>query len=262
MRAVAPRNPAGRYGRGAVRVAAVSVLTTGLALAAPGPRPPVFPALELGWELVDPGERLLVELHCTACHAPGQTMESRLQPLPGPDLERVAVRLRPEYLHAWLRDPLRAKPGTTMPDLLHGLTEAEREAVRARTGWRPDEDFHRFFLARSAGGQLVAAALFLTEFTVHGPVRVAVGLGADGRVRGVTVVELTEETYPWVKPLLDRQFTRAFIGHGPGDPAAPAAPAGEALESMPHFYGQVIAGLVHRAAVLHDVAIRRRGEAA
>ncbi len=142
------------------------------------------------------------------------------------------------------------------------LTEAEREAVRARTGWRPDEDFHRFFLARSAGGQLVAAALFLTEFTVHGPVRVAVGLGADGRVRGVTVVELTEETYPWVKPLLDRQFTRAFIGHGPGDPAAPAAPAGEALESMPHFYGQVIAGLVHRAAVLHDVAIRRRGEAA
>ncbi len=129
MRAVAPRNPAGRYGRGAVRVAAVSVLTTGLALAAPGPRPPVFPALELGWELVDPGERLLVELHCTACHAPGQTMESRLQPLPGPDLERVAVRLRPEYLHAWRRDPLRAKPGTTMPDLLHGLTEAEREAA-------------------------------------------------------------------------------------------------------------------------------------
>ncbi|HSE92545.1 MAG TPA: hypothetical protein VLF19_04495 [Methylomirabilota bacterium] len=37
-------------------------------------------------------------------------------------------------------------------------------------------------------------------------------LGPDGRVRGATVVELTEETYTWVKPLLDCDFTRQFVG--------------------------------------------------
>ncbi|HSE92544.1 MAG TPA: hypothetical protein VLF19_04490 [Methylomirabilota bacterium] len=34
------------------------------------------------------------------------------------------------------------------------------------------------------------------------------------------------------------------------------------LNEMPRFYGQVIASLVQRAAVLFDVAVLQRGEAA
>ena len=92
------------------------------------------------------------------------------------------------------------------------LSAAERDAIQRRAGWTPDEDFYRFYLGRDADGRLVAAAVFVTEFTVHGPVRVAVGLDADGRVRGARVVELTEETYPWVKPLLDRHLEREWVG--------------------------------------------------
>src|SRR5581483_11708856 len=86
------------------------------------------------------------------------------------------------------------------------LSDAERAAIRRTSGWSPDEDFYRFYLGRDADGRLVAAAVFVTDFTIHGPVRVAVALGPDGRVRGATVVEVTEETYPWVKPLIDQQL--------------------------------------------------------
>lgn len=138
------------------------------------------------------------------------------------------------------------------------LSPQERAAIRTETGWTPDEDIYRFYLGRDAGGRLVAASIFVTEYTVHGPVRVAVGLGPDGRVRGATVVELTEETYGWVKPLLDRHFTRQFAGQPAG--ARVTAPAG--LEPMPQFYAEVIASLVRRAARLFDVGVLKRGDAA
>lgn len=137
------------------------------------------------------------------------------------------------------------------------LSPQERATIQQQTGWTPDEDLYRFYLGRDSEGRLVAAATFLSDFTVHGPVRVAVALGRDGRIRGVTLVELTEETYGWVKPLLDRDFTRQFVGQ-PAN-ARFTAPAGFA--DMPQFYGQVIASLVQRAAVLYDVAIVKRGEA-
>jgi hypothetical protein len=142
------------------------------------------------------------------------------------------------------------------------LSAEERETIRRRSGWSPDEDFYRFYLGRDADGRLVAAAVFVTEFTVHGPVRVAVGLNADGTVRGARVVELTEETYPWVKPLLDRQFTRDYVGRDSRARFALSDPAQAGLDTMPVFYGQIIAGLIQRAALLFDVAVRGRGEAA
>lgn len=131
------------------------------------------------------------------------------------------------------------------------LDPARREAIAERTGWRPDEDFYRFYLGRDGEGGLVAAAVFLTEFTIHGPVRVAVALGPRGRIRGATVMELTEETYAWVKPLLDRDFTRQFVGRDGRDAFGTGAPG----PSMTAFYEHVVAGLVQRAAVLFEEAI-------
>lgn len=96
---------------------------------AAAPRPPVFPALDLGWENFDPGERLLAELHCAACHAPEPAVAARLQTPPAPDLRHVGARVRPEFLRVWLADPLAAKPGTTMPDVLAGLAAPARAAA-------------------------------------------------------------------------------------------------------------------------------------
>jgi hypothetical protein len=139
------------------------------------------------------------------------------------------------------------------------LSAAERQAIRQQTGWSPEEDFYRFYVGRDEQGRLVAATVFLTDFTIHGPVRVAVALGPDGKVKGATVVELTEETYPWVKPLLDRQFTRDYIGQDAHGKFAVSAGGGD---SMAQFYGEVIARLIQRAAALYEAGIVKRGDAA
>jgi hypothetical protein len=134
------------------------------------------------------------------------------------------------------------------------LSPAQKQEVQRRTGWSPEDDFHRFYVGRDDQGRMVGAAAFLSEFTIHGPVRVAVALGEDGKVKGATVVEVTEESYTWVKPLLDQGYTRSFVGLDARqrfDP--PAVPGG----SMSRFYARVIAGLVERAAVLYDLTNTR-----
>ena len=139
------------------------------------------------------------------------------------------------------------------------LTPAERQVIRQQTGWSADEDFYRFYIGRDEQGRVVAATVFLTEFTIHGPVRVAVALGPDGKVKGATVVELTEETYPWVKPLLDREFTREYVGRDARGTFTVNAGGGD---SMAQFYGQIIASLIQRAAMLYEVGVIKRGDAA
>jgi hypothetical protein len=143
------------------------------------------------------------------------------------------------------------------------LSPGDRQAVQQRSGWTPDEDFYRFYLGRDADGRLVAASIFVTEFTIHGPVRVAVGLTPDGKIKGATVVEVTEETYPWVKPLIDQDLVREYIGRdGRGTFAVPERVDRARLDAMPQFYAQVIAGLIQRAAILYEVGVLKPGGAA
>ncbi|WP_168164352.1 family 16 glycoside hydrolase [Pirellula sp. SH-Sr6A] len=70
------------------------------------------------------GIALLTQLRCTACHASSQSLPV---PQPAPNLSSVGKRVRPDHLLAIASNPSHAKPGTTMPDLLHGLPEGERD---------------------------------------------------------------------------------------------------------------------------------------
>jgi hypothetical protein len=138
------------------------------------------------------------------------------------------------------------------------LSPAERTAIQKQSGWTPNEDLYRFYLGRDDQGALVAATIFMTEYTIHGPVRVAVGLGPDGKVKGAQVVELTEETYPWVKPLIDQDFARDYIGQGSAGRYALTDRVRAAGDSMTQFYGQVIVSLIQRAAILYDTTVLKR----
>ncbi|QDT32372.1 Cytochrome c [Thalassoglobus polymorphus] len=71
-------------------------------------------------------ELLITELSCTACH---QSDEEALVAKGGPNLEGAGTRLSAEWLHDYLINPQGVKPGTTMPDVLHGLSDAEKEKV-------------------------------------------------------------------------------------------------------------------------------------
>jgi len=142
------------------------------------------------------------------------------------------------------------------------LSAEERQTIQKQWGWSPDDDFYRFYLGRDEQGRLVAATVFLTEFTIHGPVRVAVGIGPDGKIKGATVVELTEETYPWVRPLIDQNFTRAYVGQDSrGNFGLSEGLAKAHLEAMTQFYAQVVASLIQRSAVLYEVTVVKRGGA-
>jgi hypothetical protein len=141
------------------------------------------------------------------------------------------------------------------------LSPEEREAMQRQWGWRPADERYRFYIGRDDAGQLIAAVIFLTEFTIHGPVRVATGLGPDGTVRDAQVVELTEETYPWLKPLMDQGFTQDYAGRGSQASFGVSERWTRAgLESMPQFYAQVVASLIQRAALLFEVTVLKRGE--
>ena len=138
------------------------------------------------------------------------------------------------------------------------LSSAERAAIQKQSGWTPNEDFYRFYLGRDDQGALVAVTIFMTEYTIHGPVRVAVGLGPDGKVKGAQVVELTEETYSWVKPLIDQDFARDYIGQGSAGRYVLTDRVRAAGDSMTQFYGQVIVSLIQRAAILYDTTVLKR----
>ncbi|HEX9868229.1 MAG TPA: hypothetical protein VGC99_06470 [Candidatus Tectomicrobia bacterium] len=141
------------------------------------------------------------------------------------------------------------------------LSPEEREAIQRQWGWRPEDERSRFYVGRDDAGQLIAAVIFMTEFTIHGPVRVAVGLGPDGHVKDARVVELTEETYPWLKPLIDQGFTRDYTGRGSqGSFGLSERLTRAELESMPRFYVQVVASLIQRAAILFDITVLKRDE--
>ena len=140
------------------------------------------------------------------------------------------------------------------------LSAADRVAIKQASGWTPEEDFYRFYVGRDEGGRMVAALVFVGDATIHGSVRVAVALGPDGKVRGATVVELTEETYPWMKPLIDEQFTRDWVGHdGRSRFVLADRLARVRSNSMTQFYGEIVASLVQRGALLYTYGMARPG---
>jgi len=74
-------------------------------------------------DLTEAGRLLLGELGCTACHAapPGGP-----EPRRGPRLEAAGTRLQADWLGKHLANPSASDPGTTMPDVLHGIPPGEK----------------------------------------------------------------------------------------------------------------------------------------
>lgn len=79
---------------------------------------------------VSPGELLIAEMNCVACHEAAPPVKQRLFSRASPRLGEQGLRLTPQWLQAFLENPQATQPGTLMPDLLHGLApEVKREAA-------------------------------------------------------------------------------------------------------------------------------------
>jgi hypothetical protein len=140
------------------------------------------------------------------------------------------------------------------------LTPEERRVVQSAYGWRASDDRHAFYIGRDDNGKLTSASVFMTEATMHGMIRVAVGLTPEGRVKAAEVVEVAEEIYAHVKLLMDSGFTKRYTGLGIESSfgRAPAA-SGSGMDAMAQHYESIVSRLVQRAVILYNVCVTKRG---
>ena len=138
------------------------------------------------------------------------------------------------------------------------LTPEERKAIQSAYGWRAGDELHAFYMGRDDAGKLLSASVFMTEATMHGIIRVAVGLTPDGRVKDAQVVEVAEEIYAHLKPLMDRGFKR-YAGLGIGSSFEPPAASAGGADAMAQHYDSIVSRIVQRAVILYHVLVTKRG---
>ncbi|MCP5556749.1 MAG: c-type cytochrome [Verrucomicrobiaceae bacterium] len=103
-------------------------LTCLLCLGVSSAAEPVIPALavkDLGADIK--GQILIEEMNCVACHAAEGTLSTTSKK--APRLAQIGSRVHPAYIESFVHDPHGMKPGTTMPDALARLPEAEKAVV-------------------------------------------------------------------------------------------------------------------------------------
>jgi len=141
------------------------------------------------------------------------------------------------------------------------LDPAQREALREGCGCRASDVSYRAYVAPREAGPAggAAAVVFVSEPTQHGPVRMAVAFDREGKVTAARVIEVTEESLPWLKPLIDQDLPGDYVGRRRGDDFGISERFEKMrLESMRRFYAQVVSSLIRRAAAVYDVALRPR----
>src|SRR5581483_6839757 len=82
----------------------------------------------VGWDHTN-GLMLLGELNCAACHKAEGAAAERLLTKQAPLLDSVGSRVTPQFLRAYLAEPGKLKPGSAMPDLLHGVPAQDRDTA-------------------------------------------------------------------------------------------------------------------------------------
>jgi hypothetical protein len=133
------------------------------------------------------------------------------------------------------------------------LTSAQKQDIKRTLRWTPDQKSYRVFVGRDGQGRYIGRVVFMGEITVHGLVQMAVALDSEDKVKGATVVAITDEAYGWVKPLVEQNFTAQFVGKSPTDSYLDGEQVAARRGSMQKFYSQVLAKLLQRSAVMCQV---------
>jgi hypothetical protein len=176
--------------------------------------------------------------------------------VPGSALAHVS----PPVVLASEADTLKAMTGRSEGVVVNKikLDPAQRQAMGEGCGCKVTDTSYRAYVAGPDGGK-AAAVVFVSEPTQHGPIRMAVALDREGRVASARVLEVTEESLLWVKPLIDQDLPGDYVGRRSGDDFGISQRFEKMrLESMRRFYARVVSSLIRRAAVLYDVALRPR----
>lgn len=106
---------------------------------------------------ITPGEILISEMNCVACHDAPPALKTRLAARQAPKLGPDGVHATPHWLREFLSDPQKSKPGTLMPDALHAMPpEQKGEAVEALTHYLVSVQGAPAKSDRGASGAMIA----------------------------------------------------------------------------------------------------------
>jgi hypothetical protein len=90
---------------------------------------------------------------------------------------------------------------------------------------------------------------------------VLIALRPDGSVREARVVELTEETYAWLQPVLERDLTQDYVGYDSSSEFELTERVRRlSLPKMSEFYARIVVDLIERGTALFHVAFVQRNE--
>jgi mono/diheme cytochrome c family protein len=123
----------------AIAIASLSIATLASAAASKRDGRPVVAGFERFYDRpeaeADPvrgGTLLLGELNCASCHKVEGIAALLVQTKQAPILDQIGGRVRPDFLRAYLADPRKTKPGTTMPNVFANVPEARaKEEIEA-----------------------------------------------------------------------------------------------------------------------------------
>lgn len=183
---------------------------------------------------VTPGEVLISEMNCTACHE-ATGLEARLASRKAPKLGLDGISVTPQWLRSFLADPQQAKPGTLMPDVMHGLpAEQKAEAVEALTHFliskqaqRPKIDAHNDVSPTVlAEGERLFHSIGCVQ--CHAPTRLPEGREADPAATA-ELEQLASTSVP-LDPAIASKYSLAELARFLRDPLG-SRPSGR----MPNF---------------------------
>ena len=117
------------------------------------------------------------------------------------------------------------------------LNSAQREEILRKTGWEPSEKTIRYYTATDDQGSVRATVVIVSDYTLHGSIRIAVACDSEGKITGAELLEVSEEAYTWVKPLLDQNYVKQVLQSNPAIPANSGA--------MTKYYAEQIAKVIH-----------------
>lgn len=143
------------------------------------------------------------------------------------------------------------------------LSDVDWNKLKSFGNWaEPDQGWsgggerdYKFFISRDQNNIILRAVVFVSEFTRHGQVMVAVALDGNGQVTDALVTDVQEEPLEWVEPLLVSNYMAEFKGKD-SSMSLQLGAKWSSMSTMSQAYALSIANAVKRGAQLFDLIIR------
>jgi Na+-translocating ferredoxin:NAD+ oxidoreductase RnfG subunit len=128
------------------------------------------------------------------------------------------------------------------------MNSAQKDEIYKKTGWKPSEKNIRYYSGTDDQGTVQSTVFIISEYTLHGSIRVAVACDAEGKLTGAELLEVSEEAYGWVKPLIDQQYMKKVLQADSGETSN--------MGAMTKYYAETIAKVVHPVPSLYEIVKR------